>query len=365
MYHSVAPGERTGPETFEDHLQALARSGLPSLRAADLDTAPRGFLVTFDDGFSDLWTHGLPLLKAYNIRAVVFAVVSTAGEGEPRAVGERVYPGPSTQALGETARQPGPHPAFLRWSELQALEKSGLVEVQSHTFEHRMGWKGSQIRGFHLGRRGRGHWTLPQATGGDERLGIPLYPRGSGLGNRLYLDDAGLRECLAQWLAARGGEGYIGERGVETVTAELSGVAESYRSDHGDQGRWETDEEREARTLRDLSLAKEGLESRLGGCRDELCLPWGHYDDVTMECARRVGIRRLYTVSRGPNPAQRIGFLVHRFGPMRESDGASWLRKRLWVYRSSLRASLYGQNYGVRLPGLLATLWKKTPFRRR
>ncbi len=348
-YHRVAPGERFGPGRFAEHVDALVRSGLPALGPGALGRAVRGFVLTFDDGFADLWTHALDLLERYRIPATVFAIPSRAEEGPVRPRGRCAWPGRAWEALAEAARTGGPHPAFLRWSELQALEATGLVEVQSHSWSHAMGWVSDEITGFHLGRFGRTHWSLPQCTGGDERLGIPLYRRGSVLAHRVYRDDPGLRDHLARWLEARGGEAYVEERGARAVQRELLAEARRYRQARGERGRWETEAERRARTVEDLVRAREALESRLGGRRDELALPWGQYDAVTLECARRAGIRRVYTLDRRPNPVGRIGFLVHRFEP--RPRGAWWLRTRLWIYRSAWRTTLYGILSGRRGAG--------------
>ncbi|MEW6486603.1 MAG: polysaccharide deacetylase family protein [Thermodesulfobacteriota bacterium] len=341
-YHALGPRAGVGPESFSAHLRALASSGLPSLAPVQLGSAPRGFLLTFDDGFADLWTHGLPLLREHGVRAVVFAIASRAGEGPPRpAGGVPGSPVTGNRAHGEAARTGGAHPAFLRWSELAALEASGLVTVQSHSFSHAMGWVGDEIVGFHLGTHGKRHWSLVQCTGGDERLGIPRYRRGSALAHRLYHDDPALRDHLAEWLAARGGEAYIAERGAAAVSGELSDQARGFQTVRPEGGGWEGEERRIERTLEELHRARQELEKRLGGTRDELCLPWGEYDEVTLDCARRAGIRRVYTLDRGPNPAGRIGFLVNRFEP--RARGSLWLRLRLWLYRSTARASLYAR----------------------
>jgi peptidoglycan/xylan/chitin deacetylase (PgdA/CDA1 family) len=336
-YHSIGPGERLGPERFGEHLAALARCGLPSLLPADLDTARRGFLLTFDDGFADLWTHGLQLLQEHHIRAVVFAIPSRTGDGPPRPQGHRAFAGSAKQVHEEAAAVGGVHPGHLRWSELAALEASGLVAVQSHSQQHAMGWIGDEIVGFHLGES---HWSLPQATGGDQRLGIPLYRRGSVLAHRCFADDKRLRDHLAGWIAGRGGKEYATELGRAVIVQELRREAQRYRNDNGNGGCWETEDRRRARTIEDLAQAREALERRLGGRRDELCLPWGEYDRVTLDCARQAGIRRVYTLDRGPNPAGEVGFLVNRFEP--RARGGAWVRLRLWIYRSTVRTRAYG-----------------------
>ena len=340
-YHSVAPDEVLGPERFGLHLGILAGCGVPSLLPEDLDTARSGYLLTFDDGFADVWTHGLPLLQVHGIRAVVFAIASRTGGGPPRPHGRCASPGTANQIHAEAAASGEAHPGYLRWSELAALEASGLVAVQSHSFHHAMGWVGDQIVGFHLGRS---HWSLPQATGGDQRLGIPVYRRGSTLAHRCYADDPGLREHLAGWLQGRGGAKCVAERGSGDVTAELHREARRYLDAHGDGGCWESPEQRRERTIEDLIRAREALQHHLGGVRDELCLPWGEYDAVTLECARAAGIRRVYTLDRRPNPAGKIGFLVNRFEP--RPRGPWWLRSRLWIYRSTWRTALYSKLSG-------------------
>ncbi len=348
-YHSVDPGERISPACLAGHLETLVRLSLPTLLPSELDRPSRGCLLTFDDGFADLWTHGLEVLERHGVRAVVFAIPSRAGEGPVRPRGRPAWAGRAEGAHAEAACDGGPHPGFLRWSELAALEASGLVEVQSHSWGHAMGWVSNEIVGFHLGRFGRAHWSLPQCTGGDLRLGVPLYRRGSALAHRLYRDDPALRDHLAGWLDARGGEGYVAERGAEAVTRELREELDRYRSRHGDRGGWESEGERERRTVEDLARARQALESRLGGRRDHLALPWGQYDAVTLECARRAGVRRVFTLDRRPNPAGRVGFLVHRFEP--RPKGAWWLRTRLWIYRSTWRTTIYGIVSGRRNAG--------------
>lgn len=334
-YHRVAPGEKIELDLFRGHLDALAHCGLPSLAPTDLDTAAAGFLLTFDDGFAEIWTHLLPLLTARRIKAIVFAIPSRAEEGDPRPSGTNPFAGTAGQAHTEASCNPGPHPGFLRWSELVALEASGLVTIQSHTWSHPSGWVGDEIVGFHLGSRGRAHWSLAQATGGDDRLGIPLYRRGSAIGGRLFHDDPAARDRCAEWLTERGGEAYVAERGAAVVDGELRKLL----GREAGAGRWESDAQREERTTAEIHRARAALEERLGGRRDELCLPWGEYDEVTLRCARAAGIRRVYTLRRRPNPTGRIGLFVHRFEPRPRSP--RWLASRLWIYRSTARAALY------------------------
>ncbi len=338
-YHSISASEKMKPFLFEAHLKVLSRSKLPSLLPKELRSAKRGFLLTFDDGFADFWTHVFPLLEQYGMRAVVFVIPSRTGAGDCRPQGVKAFPGNANQAHQEAGEKEGTHDAFLRWTELQAMQASGLVDVQSHTMRHQSVWKGDHVIGFNLGSANRTHWSLAQTTNGDKRLGIPLYPRGSALAFRRYIDDNGLRDALAGWVEKKGGDPYIDEKGVKSVEADLWELSRNYIDSYGNSGRWETGDERIERINVEIADARRVLQDRLGGARDELCLPWGTYDDVTLVCAERTGIKRVYTLDRGGNPAGNIGFCVNRFEP--RPRGRIWLISRLWIYRSVLRSLVY------------------------
>ena len=115
-YHALGPRAGVGRGSFSAHLRGFATSGLPSLAPAQLGSAPRGFLLTFDDGFADLWTHGLPLLREHGWRAVVFAIASRAGRGPTPARGGAGFSGvqePGPRGGGPHGRGPSGLPALV------------------------------------------------------------------------------------------------------------------------------------------------------------------------------------------------------------------------------------------------------------
>ncbi|RMG88953.1 MAG: hypothetical protein D6708_10630, partial [Candidatus Dadabacteria bacterium] len=77
-FHSIAPAERLNAERLAAILSGANRRGR-AVGSADLDGTTFGFLVTFDDGFADLWTHGIKVLERLRIPAVVFVIPSRAG----------------------------------------------------------------------------------------------------------------------------------------------------------------------------------------------------------------------------------------------------------------------------------------------
>lgn len=123
MYHSI---DRSGwklsvtPEVFERQMKYLAQKGW-AVPLADVVAYVKGekklsahaVAVTFDDGYRDVLTTVLPILKQYNIPATVFVPsdlsARTGPDGRPRLTEE----------------------------ELRTLSRSPLITIGSHAKSHR------------------------------------------------------------------------------------------------------------------------------------------------------------------------------------------------------------------------------------
>jgi len=104
------------PVSVDDILAARAgRKPLPS----------KALLLTFDDGYESFYTRVYPVLKAFHFPAII-AVVDEWMKGSP---GDNIHPGDRVR-YGETTM---PRDAFLTWPQLREMQKSGLVEIASHT----------------------------------------------------------------------------------------------------------------------------------------------------------------------------------------------------------------------------------------
>jgi peptidoglycan/xylan/chitin deacetylase (PgdA/CDA1 family) len=107
----------------------LKRNGWTAVSLADVSAAARGskplprqaILITFDDGFRDLYTRAYPLLKAYRYPAVAALVGSWM---EPRPDGTVLY-----------GDQVVPRERFVSWAEAREMQESGLVEFASHSYD--------------------------------------------------------------------------------------------------------------------------------------------------------------------------------------------------------------------------------------
>lgn len=122
MYHCVNDELRdsrdVSAKTFESHIKYIAEQGYTSLTAMVLYKALKGetpmpakpVVITFDDGFRDNYTNAFPILKRYQVKAIYFIVSSRGGDDEPD---------------------------YMSWDEMREMEKTGILDIESHTHRHR------------------------------------------------------------------------------------------------------------------------------------------------------------------------------------------------------------------------------------
>jgi len=117
-YHRVGNGTSKmdiAPAKLEAQLQWLRDHGRPVVRLSDLAgflagkrPLPRGAVViTFDDGYESVHRYALPLLRKYHVPATLFVYTDFIGSRDG-----------------------------LSWAELDEMQRSGLVDIQSHTKSH-------------------------------------------------------------------------------------------------------------------------------------------------------------------------------------------------------------------------------------
>ncbi|WP_428074502.1 polysaccharide deacetylase family protein [Candidatus Avelusimicrobium luingense] len=125
MYHHIRPLPETpdgadpfsvSPELFEKQLLFLKQNGYTAVSEAEIvhayktgeTTVQKPVLLTFDDGHADNYTTLFPLLKKYQIPALIFLITDSIGT-----------------------------PGYLTWEQINEMKQSGLVSFGSHTCSHR------------------------------------------------------------------------------------------------------------------------------------------------------------------------------------------------------------------------------------
>lgn len=152
MYHHVTANGGSlsvSAINFEKQMRGLAERGyttLTSSQFADFITgkAPvpkKSLLITFDDGYLDNWVYAHPVLKRYELNAMLFAVTGLIGNGPVRPhsgqVGVQVPDCPPHKLAKEIMFSENPDPVMLRWDEIREMVSEGTFEIHSHTSTHK------------------------------------------------------------------------------------------------------------------------------------------------------------------------------------------------------------------------------------
>ena len=129
MYHHLdeAGNDSTAitPELFEAQMRALREAGYESVMPDDLLAYVRSgaalpdkpVVITFDDGYLSNYEYAWPILEKYGFRATVFVIGATVG---------------CTEHYKDTDYPITPH---FSWEQAAEMVASGVISVQSHTFD--------------------------------------------------------------------------------------------------------------------------------------------------------------------------------------------------------------------------------------
>lgn len=122
MYHDATylPGDSLGlaPGQFVQEMRFLHDQHFHTINFGQLYGAMYGgyrlpsrpILVTFDDGYASVYSTALPVLRKYGFQATVFMIAGWTGI-------HHKFP-------------------MLTWSQLVAMQRSGTIDVESHTVHH-------------------------------------------------------------------------------------------------------------------------------------------------------------------------------------------------------------------------------------
>ncbi len=130
MYHGFAQEQALqnqymiDPSRLEEDLQYLTANGYHTIFLSELiahveqhrPLPEKPVLLTFDDGYYNNYRYAFPLLKKYRCKAVISPIAKASDDAENEQYRSTAY-------------------SQCRWSELQEMCGSGLVELQNHTYD--------------------------------------------------------------------------------------------------------------------------------------------------------------------------------------------------------------------------------------
>ena len=135
---------------FEDQLKYIAKKFTCislkeywQIQNGELKSPKNPIVLTFDDGYLDNWQYAYPLLKKYGLKGTIFVSPEFADlRNGVRPNLEDVWKDNATMNELKTW-------GFLSWDEMRMMEKSGVIDIQSHTMSHTKYFVSDKLIGFH------------------------------------------------------------------------------------------------------------------------------------------------------------------------------------------------------------------------
>ena len=129
-YHSIDNSNSVNsvsPSSFKKHMSCLKKYGYQTLSLCDViryieqgeEFPGNRLVITFDDGYTNNYTHAFPILKEFDFTAIIFI---------------------TTNHIGKINNWPNQHPSIpsvpmLTWEEMKEMAKYG-IEFGAHTQTH-------------------------------------------------------------------------------------------------------------------------------------------------------------------------------------------------------------------------------------
>lgn len=308
-FHSVANHKEPVPwsflsypiELFEAQIKLLHKKGYQTISMTDLfnfmangkSLNEKSIVLQFDDGFLDNWVFAYPILKKYNMRATIFV--------NPEFVDPTTEIRPTLENVqdGSLDYEDLNWWGYLSWKEMQIMEDSGLIEIQSHSLTHTWYFSSDHIIDYH--HPNDNYYWLFWNKFPDKKslwfseinkhtfdLGRPVYEHGKSLTVKKYFEDERLKDHLISFVQDNGVEKFFD---TPNWKDKLEKLADEYKQNNKLYDRCETEEEYHDRIRNELSKSKELIEEHLNKQVDFLCWPGGGQNDTTFEIAYEVGYK--------------------------------------------------------------------------
>ncbi len=354
---------------FEQKIKALKRAGFESISfqeaCSQIKTKSKTICLTFDDGYLDNWVHVFPILKKYQMRATIFVTPEFV---DPRNV---IRPLSNPDRFSEKEHRPEQCCAgFLSWCEMREMEKSGLIDIQSHGLTHAIYFKGAAIDDFwHPGAATEPNpltpvwmlWNLmpeikpfylTKAAECEKKIpyGTPIYEYGPALAVRRFFPNHDENDVIQKHVQSNGNEHYFQRHDWRD---ELKNLVSKYRrkqNGYGSQGYFETDDEYLKRVNMELSESKKIIEHHLQKKVECLCWPTGGVTEKVLEAAINTGYRyfTLPTAWKNERPQGRSPHMLPRITSMNRAMnfrgrtvGVPTIREFIWQVKKNSGYGIY------------------------
>lgn len=309
MYHSVKYQQKNSwihkhlsltLKEFSRHIRTIHLCGFKTFFMDDAYLHLKGekklpvnsLVLTFDDGYADNWMFAFPLMKKYNIKGTIWVNPDFVNNDDStlRPTLEDYWAGNITlEELNE-------YDGFLNWAEMNEMEKSGLVEIHSHTMTHTQYPVSDEIIDF-VSPKSRIdwlHWNLypeqkPYFLSDNKSklpLGYPVYKTDKAIVAKRVIENGALSNALVDFVSNSGGEKFFDENNWKDT---LNDFSKDFKKKHSGLYRIETKDEYLQRLKVELLQSKLILEKNLNKKINHLCWPFGAWNEEILELACKYG----------------------------------------------------------------------------
>lgn len=308
-FHSVAPNKNVTwyknyltfrVSFFEELLKELCKRNYQFLfleeyfsKTFEKEDNAKQICITFDDGYLDNYVYAYPLLKKYHAKGTIFVNPEfVQPDSIQRPTLENIwaekYNNDKLQDLG-----------FASWNELVCMQKSGVIDIQSHTMTHTKYISSEIIKEFH---NPVSNYLYPIANAFPSRK--PYYMTDSGFKNLIPFGIPFFEEKSALITKKKS----VNPDFIKAVLFKLKNydwsqynfneafniiksIYTNFKDDHQLFISEETEEEYSARVHFELIESKLILEKRLEKPVNYCCWPHGDYNKFAKEIAHKVGYK--------------------------------------------------------------------------
>lgn len=248
-----------------------ARNGLKKL-------PENALLISFDDGFLDNYVWAFPYLKKYNLKATIFV--------NPEFVDQTQELRPMANPDMPPAKQAGDlqNWGYLNWPEMREMEKSGLIDIQSHTLTHTKYFVSDKLVGFNrpgadalypIGNifpEEKPYHITNKAFGQLLPYGYPFFEEASAIiAKRVWINEEFNKEVIEKLKNHR----WNGKESVQKALELVEPVRRAYAEKDKLIIKRETDAEFENRILNEINGSKKIIEKELNKKVEFICWPHG------------------------------------------------------------------------------------------